>query len=185
MMSKNAKSVFKGEIFEVFQWDQKMYDGTTEVFEALRRPNTAEIIATEGDQIVIQKQMQPHKSEPFLSLPGGRIELGEDELVGAKRELLEETGLATDDWELWAARKPVGKIDWTIFVYVARGCRKVAEQALDAGEKIELLRVGFDEFLDMVDRGDLAYIESDLRLDLVRARYDAGHRERIRKKIFG
>src|SRR5882757_3955251 len=95
-----AKKVFQGVIFSVYQWQQEMFDGSTETFEMLKRPNTIEVIATQGDKILISRQSQPNK-ENFYSLFGGRAEEGEDPLVTAKRELLEESGLESDDWELF------------------------------------------------------------------------------------
>jgi len=50
----NAKLAFKGVIFEVWQWEQEMFDGTTEIFERIWRLPTVEIIATVGDKILIR-----------------------------------------------------------------------------------------------------------------------------------
>ena len=43
------------------------------------------------------------------------------------------------------------KLDWTINVFVARGCKKVSEPKLDSGEKIKTKLVSFEEFLEIVD----------------------------------
>ena len=94
-----AKCVFKGIIFDVYQWEQKMFDGSTATFEMLKRPNTLQVIAADENYIYLGQEEQPGKG-PFFSLFGGRQEPGEDPLAGAKRELLEESGLAADDWEL-------------------------------------------------------------------------------------
>src|SRR3989338_5204026 len=91
-MSPNAKRVFKGELFEVWQWEQKLYDGSTAVFEKIRRQATALVIPVVGDKILIQRQEQPHRRSAYLSLAGGRIEDGEEPLLAAQRELLEQTG---------------------------------------------------------------------------------------------
>jgi ADP-ribose pyrophosphatase len=150
---QEAKLVFKGVIFSIYQWQQKMFDGSTETFEMLQRPNTIEVIATQGDKVLMSRQSQPNK-ENFYSLYGGRAEIGEDPLVTAKRELLEESGLESDEWELFKSYQPVHKIDWTIYLFVARNCRKVAEPNLDAGEKIEPLACTFDEFLQIIEQDE-------------------------------
>jgi hypothetical protein len=41
-------------------------------------------------------------------------------------------------------------MDWTIYVYIARQAKKVAEPSLDGGEKIELKYLSFEEFVDAV-----------------------------------
>lgn len=124
-----------------------MYDGTIETFEMLKRPDTVQVIPVVGDKIWLTEEEQPHhkRGRGFL---GGRVDEGEDPLVAAKRELLEEAGLESDDWQLYTSIEPAVKMDWTIYYYIARNCRKVAEPHLDAGEKIEVKAVDFDEFMD-------------------------------------
>ena len=183
-LPKEAKQVFEGVVFDVYQWEQEMYDGTHETFEMLKRADTAEVIAVKDDKILIQDQEQPTKPR-FLCLPGGRIEKGEEPQVGAERELLEETGFVSDDWELLHSVEPHAKYDWTIYVYFARHCKFKQEQELDAGEKIDLKWVTFDELLDLVDSGQMNWMEQDLRMMLVRAKYHKLSYQELKKKIFG
>ena len=44
MIPKNAKKKYKGVIFEIFQWQQKMFDGSFSTYEWLNRPDTVEVI---------------------------------------------------------------------------------------------------------------------------------------------
>ena len=95
---ENAKKVFDGVIFDVYQWEQKMYDGSVAVFEKIKRLDTTVIVAIdENNNFIITHQEQPGRDKPFLSNPAGRIEGGENPLEGAKRELLEETGYESND----------------------------------------------------------------------------------------
>ncbi len=145
-----ATRVFQGKIFDVYQWKQRLYDGSTAIFERLKRPDTAQVIAvTEDKQTIIQEQEQPDQHEPFISLPGGRVDMENNPLVAAKRELLEETGYASDDWELLSEQAPHSKIIWTVYTYIARRCRKQQEPQLDKGEKIALCFVSYDELLQL------------------------------------
>lgn len=178
----NAQRVFRGAIFEVWQWRQKMYDGSVQIFERLKRPDTAVTIATVADTIMVQTQKQPHRAESFLSLPGGRCEEGEDSLDAAKRELLEESGYASDDWVLWKEINPVGKIIWTVHTYVARNCRKVGDSHLDPGEQIEIKFIPFDEFLTPADNP--TFYERELAGLMIRARYDRSFRKEFFSLLF-
>ena len=82
-----------------------------------------------------------------FGLPGGRVERNEHPFKAAKRELLEGIGLASDKWKLLKIWKPAsGKIRWLIYIYIAKNRNKVAEQELDAGERIDLVAVTFDGF---------------------------------------
>jgi hypothetical protein len=99
-LPKNAKKVFQGKIFDVYQWEQKMFDNSVEIFEKLKRADTVVAIAIKGDKIIIQEQKQPDWTHLLVSLPGGRCERNELPLSAVKRELLEETGYVSDDWKL-------------------------------------------------------------------------------------
>jgi ADP-ribose pyrophosphatase len=176
----HAKKVFKGEVFEVWQWEQELYNGETAVFERLRRPDTAIIIPVVNGNIMVVDEEQPDTG-PFLSVPSGRIEDGESPQDGAARELLEETGYASDDWELLAAQRPSGKIEWTIHIYVARACRKVKEQELDGGEKITPRLVSFEKFLMLSD--DPAFRAQEVTDMLLRARLDPQKSALLKKKL--
>lgn len=176
-----AKSVFKGEIFETFQWDQEMFDGTKATFEALKRPDTVQILPTINDKIILSREEQPNK--PLSdSLLGGRIEKDEEPLVAGKRELLEESGLVSDDWELLKVFKNNGKIEWNIYLYTARNCKKVAEPNLDPGEKIDINAVSFEEFLEIVSRED--FWGRDIANDILRMRLDSKKLKEFKQKLF-
>src|SRR5882762_1533858 len=101
----NAKKVFQGKIFSVYQWEQQLYDGTTATFEMLKRPGTIQIIPTSDETIYISYEEQPDNKPLSYTLFGGRQEPNEDPLMTAKRELLEETGMESEDWELYKTYK--------------------------------------------------------------------------------
>ncbi len=178
----NAKRVFKGVIFDVYQWEQTMYNGTTEIFEKLKRPNTVNVIATVGDKILIQSQEQPDRPEPFISIPGGRCEENENPLDAIKREMLKETGYTSKNWELWKEERSYSKIIWTIYTYVARDCQKTHAPKLDAGEKIDTSLVTFDQFLALAD--DPAFLEKNMVPDMLRARFEPAKKEELSKILF-
>lgn len=182
MIPPDAKKAFTGKIFEVWQWEQKMYDGSTQTFERLTRPNTAQVLAVFGDKIVMLSQEQPHRPQPYTSLPGGRCEQNEEPLLCAQRELLEETGYASDDWILFQENQPAAKIEWTVFTFIARNCQAGAEPHLDSGEKITMRLLSFDELLTLPD--DATFQDPSLVVELLRARYDAEAKQKLRTLLF-
>ncbi len=180
-LPKQAKKVFQGNIFSVYQWEQQLYDGTTATFEMLKRPGTIQIIPTADDQIFVSLEEQPTKPRSF-SLLGGRQEPNEDPLVTAKRELLEESGLESDDWELLKTYEYQGKIEWPLYYYIARSCKKVAEQKLDPGEKIEVKHVSFPDFLELASSEDFG--NQLFANDILRMKLDKKKLEEFKKKLF-
>jgi ADP-ribose pyrophosphatase len=162
---KSADCKYHGIIFDVYQWKQRMYDGSYKTFEAVKRPDTVEVIAVQGKKILIARQMQPGRSWIY-SLFGGRREKDETPLAAAKRELREESGLVGSEWQLFRKYQPYHKIDHTIYVFIARGCRRVCEPHLDSGEKIHVRAVTFREFISIVTSGK--FWAMDLILDVFR-----------------
>ena len=124
-----------------------MFDGSFQTFERIKRPNTVQVFALQGDDIVFAWEEQPMR-DPFYGVFCGMMEKGEEPLESAKRELLEESGLASDEWELLFEKDVTSKIDWTIYTYVARNCyAKEEQQKLDVGEKIDLQKMLLEDFL--------------------------------------
>ena len=103
-------------------------------------------------------------------------------LDSAKRELLEETGMESDNWKLFKTYESEGKIDWPTFLFIAKNCRKVAEQKLDAGEKIEVKKVSFDEFLEIVSSEK--FWGKIVANDILRMRLDPKQVETFKKRLF-
>ncbi len=180
---ENAKLAFKGVIFEVWQWEQEMFDGSIEIFERIWRPSTVTVIATVDNKIIIEDQDQPNRKN-FLSLAGGRADSEDDMLAEAKRELLEETGRESDDWELLFEKTPRStSVLWHEYFFIARNCKEVRKQELDAGEKIELRFISFEELLELADEPRFR-ISTDFIFFLKELRDDESKREAFRKKIF-
>ncbi len=146
LIPKEAELVFEGNLFDVYQWQQEMFDGSFQTFEMLRRPDATLIIAIDGDQIVLLDEEQPGGIVQNNRLPGGRIEPGEDPLKGAKRELEEEIGERYSKWALLEVTQPAIKIEWFVYIYVATDKIDTVPTAHEPGEKIMIKRVSFDEF---------------------------------------
>lgn len=179
----HARRVFEGDIFDVYQWDQVLFDGSTKIFEKLKRDDTVTVAASTGEQkLMLLTDEQPGR-EPILTFPGGRMDEDEDPLPAAKRELLEETGYESDDWELWKAYQPVTKIDWALYIFIAKNCRKIAEPHLDAGERISMNLVTLDELTSHIN--EKGFMSEDVKVELLEAKYDPTARAKLEKTLFG
>ena len=138
LVPSDATCVFQGKIYGVYQWQQRMFDGSYETFEMLKRPDTVKVIAVKDNDVVVLEQEQPG-AKVFFDLPGGRHDVdNESELNAAQRELKEETGLAFNNWKLVEVSQPFTKIEWFVYLYVATDYISTGEQSLDAGEKIKV-----------------------------------------------
>jgi ADP-ribose pyrophosphatase len=180
----NAKLVFKGVRHDVYQWDQEMFDGSTAVFEAIKRQDSVTIVTIVGDKIMVNNEEQPGKP-PFRALPGGELEEGQTPLENAKRELLEETGYSSDTWEAWFVSDVLkaGTVDWNNHFFIARNARKTHEPQLDAGEKIEVMFMNLEEFIEF--RNNPRARNKDLFPILEKAADSEEEKEKLKTLLFG
>lgn len=159
---KDAKCVFKGVIYDVYQWDQEMFDGSTAVFEMLKRPDTLKVIAVKDGKLVILEQEQPTLGT-FFDIPGGRHDIeSETELDAAKRELLEETGMSFKTWRLLEVVQPFSKIEAFVYTFVASDFDSQVEPEPDAGEKITVLLKTLAETKAMINDPKCRYLPKDI-----------------------
>lgn len=153
LIPDTAKCMFSGVIFDVYQWQQKRFDDSYATFEMLKRPDTVEVIAIVDNKIVVLADEQPHRGVK-ASLPGGRVEPGEDLDIAIKRELAEETGLSLKNWKLAYITQPYLKMEWFIYTYIAYGEYSQHSPDTDAGEIIKVQHETFDNFKAMCQAHD-------------------------------
>lgn len=163
LVPPQAKLVFKGIIYDVYQWEQEVFDGTTKTFEMLKRADTIRVIALKDNKMVIVKQEQPHIGS-FIDVPGGMNDKeSENELEAAKRELLEETGLVFRDWKLLSAKQQAGKIESFHYIFLAYNPEEEIDvQKLDSGEKIEIEYLTFDEVKSLFDNPEVRFLPKEI-----------------------
>lgn len=144
MIPEYATRVFKGVIYDVYHWQQPMFDGTTATFEMLKRPDTLKVIVVDGDKLAVLEQQQPNYA--FYDIPGGMHDKeSEDELTAIKRELVEETGLVCKTWRLLSVKQPNKKIEQFVYIFLATDVIERRPQTLDAGEKITVHMLSLQE----------------------------------------
>jgi ADP-ribose pyrophosphatase len=144
---KNAKKVFQGILFDIYQWEQEMFNGTFETFEKAIRADSSQIIAlTKKKELILLNEEQPHDGS-FSGLIGGRIERDETPIENAKKELLEELGMKSENIFLWKVVPFNSKVSWDTYYFIAKNCEIVAEKNLESGEKIEEFYLTFEDFV--------------------------------------
>lgn len=170
ILPPQAKRVFKGVIFDVYQWEQELFDGTFATFEKLTRAETAIVLGvTEDKQIILIEDEQPDKPMR-LQLSAGKTEEGESVEQAARREFLEETGYEIAELKPWYTNYPDQKLIWRVCTFVGTGCKKVAEPTPEAGERINVRLFTFDQFIEAVLSEDLRSVH--LRMRILEAKLD-------------
>ena len=88
-------------------------------------------------------------------IPEGGGLIGVDPLIGAKRELLEETGLIADHWEpLLSMHLSNSVSDELAIIFLARGItQKMAEP--EETEQLQIQKLPFEKVYEMVEAGKI------------------------------
>ncbi|WP_439506369.1 NUDIX hydrolase [Sediminibacterium sp.] len=112
-------------------------------------PNFCNIfMVTPSEEIVMVKQYRHAAGIITIELPGGMIESNEDPMVAAKREMEEETGYQTDEFELLYSVHPNPPLESNYaYFYLAKAVQPKGKTAYDPYEDIEIVLVPKEDFM--------------------------------------
>lgn len=131
---------------------------------SLKLSNYAVIVAVDeaGDFICV-RQFRHGLRQITTEFPAGGIVVDNKEepitldnaLENAKRELLEETGYASEHWShLFTVPANSTLADNYAWIFLATDCRKVSEQNLDTTEYLEVKKISSEELEAMIRAGE-------------------------------
>jgi ADP-ribose pyrophosphatase len=157
----SSEVVYKGPVFRVTKDKIVEPNGMKGVKDVIRHNGSAVILAVDNSKskkdpwIVIERQYR-HAARQFLwELPAGTLDPGEDPLVGAQRELEEETGYRAKKWKpLVKYFASPGFLGEAMNVFLAEGL--VAGHARpEEDEDIEFRLVKLSEIMKMIRKGTI------------------------------
>ena len=128
-----------------------------EDFYVVELPDWVNIIAiTEDNLFVVEEQYRHGIKQVCFELPAGEIEPGEKSLCAAQRELLEETGYASDDWQAFGDYAPnTSGSSNRCFTFIARNARKVAQPHPEQSEDIRLHLKTKQQLIEIMVQGQM------------------------------
>jgi len=150
------RTVFEGRMITVNVERVELPNGVTSDLEIIRHPGGAAIIAVNvAGEVCLLRQFRHAVDGWLLELPAGKRDDGEQPLLTAQRELLEETGLSAERWT------PLGEYVsspgvLTEIVHLFLATRLVMGEARpEAGEVFETQWLPLEQALALALAGDI------------------------------
>jgi ADP-ribose pyrophosphatase len=154
-------------------------DKIVDDYYIVKRNDFALVIAVEGDKLILVRQYRPATDQFYLALPAGFLCPGESPEVGAQRELLEETGFSAAKCRLIGELHPLpGYIQSKAYVVLCEVSNTNMEE-LDRSEIEEVLKVNWEEVLQMIVRGDINEMQAVSAILLAKEILTGHHSHRV------
>jgi ADP-ribose pyrophosphatase len=154
----SSKTIYKGRIFKVVLDKVREPSGVVVQREIVRHRGSVVILAVDGGsrpKVLLERQYRYAAQGELWELPAGKIDAGEDPLVAAKRELLEETGYTAKRWKKFLKfYVSPGFLDEMMFIYLATELTKGKAQP-EADEFIASRWVPLSAAIKMIRRGEI------------------------------
>ena len=133
--------------------------GNEHDFFVIDAPDWINVIAlTENDEVVLIEQYRHGNQSVTIEIPGGMIDPGEEPLETAKRELLEETGYAGENWVEIGEVLPNPAIQSNrCFTFLATNCKKIGQTNFDTTEYIITYTRPYSEIPKLVSQGKITH----------------------------
>ena len=154
---KSSKIVHKNPFYSIVADEIVRQDGSKGTSYVAKIVNFTAIFAFEDNQVYLVGQYRHPIREYCWEIPEGRIDKNETPLAGAKRELLEETGLTAKKWDfLGKFASCNGHCSQLGYVYLAQNLKKVSQKlGKDEGEILELKKIPLSELKKLVYNGKI------------------------------
>ncbi|MBI5430843.1 MAG: NUDIX hydrolase [Nitrosomonadales bacterium] len=150
----DSEVVYEGNFIRVLKDRVRLPDGSIGTREHIAHPGAVAVLALlDNGNLVLERQFRYAPQREFIEIPAGKIDRGEDILLCAQRELLEETGYVAREWTHLATTWPcIGYADERMEYFLARGLTHRGRQ-LDDGEFLEVFDLPVSEAMEWIRLG--------------------------------
>ena len=157
----SSQDAYQGQFLKMKKDIVSLPDGQETYREYLIHPGAVAIIPILSDgRILLERQFRYPVNAAMIEIPAGKLELGEDPLLCAQRELLEETGYSATNWEYLGKIHPVISYSTEMIeIFLAQGLLE-GERCLDEGEFLDVFAATLDEMHQWIDDGKITDVKT-------------------------
>lgn len=164
---RESELIFDGKIMQVYKNILELEDGLVVERELIHHQPAAAILAiTNDEQVILVKQYRPAIAQEIYEIPAGLLDKLEDgyeeALVGAKRELEEETAYQAKNWtELQRFYLSPGYLNEEIILFMATDLAlSPTPLSQDEDERIEKFYFSKDEIKNLLMNGEIVDLKT-------------------------
>ena len=138
-------------------------NGAEAVREYLTHPGAVAIVAILDDgRVLLERQYRYPIAKACIEIPAGKLEIGEDHLLCAKRELEEETGYTAKKWSYIRRIHPVISYSTELIdIYLAEGLVP-GKSHLDDEEFLDVFAAPLEQLIDWVEGGEITDVKTTI-----------------------
>ena len=152
----SSEVIASGGMLTIRRDQVRLPNGGTSQREFVLHPGAVIVIPLlDNGNLILERQFRYPLNRVFIELPAGKIDKGEDILMTAQRELLEETGYTATDWVYLSQQHPcIGYSNEVIYTFLARGL-SAGDHQRDEDESLQLFEASLDDCLAMIQHGEI------------------------------
>jgi len=149
-------NIFKGRVLEFYVDTVELPGGVEATRELVHHPGGVAVVPvdSEGYVYLVRQYRKPYE-EVVLEIPAGKRDKGEEPIIGARRELSEETGLVAGKCVSLGEFYPSpGYVDEVIYLYLATELT-CGDAHPDDDEYVENEKIHIDTLCEMIMKNEI------------------------------
>ena len=158
---KSSEKIFSGRLIDLYFDHIELPNGKSSTREWIKHPGAVCIIPIlpNGNLCLIRQYRYGPRAE-FIEIPAGKLDVGEDPLVCAKRELEEEIGYIAGKLTFLTNIHPaIGFSNEKMWLYLAEDLI-LSKQNLDQDEFLELYPIPVKKAIDLIYEGKITDVKT-------------------------
>ncbi|NLP27054.1 MAG: NUDIX hydrolase [Clostridiales bacterium] len=146
-----TEEIYDGKIFKVTRDTVLLENKNNAIREVVHHSGGVCVVPiTDNNEVILVKQFRYPFQEAILEIPAGKLNPNENHYECGLRELLEETGAVPNVYSYLGTAYPTpAYVTEKIHIYLAKGLT-FKEQKLDDDEFLDVIRIPFDEAINLV-----------------------------------